>query len=675
MFLFMGSSASRSRLQEQTGSRTVEEPLQQQYASIYSVPFLAEGEQEELHERIAAGDEEARKRLIAAYLPYATARARRRGKGDPHHIQDLIQESSLAVLRQVDAFDQSRGNKLITPLRKTVPRSITKANQRHKKHIGRNDPSGNNAYRVTSLDETFDDEDDPRSAFMKDAKTETPDVIAGDAEVRERIQDMLSKLSYRERFVIHGLFGIGEEKREGAQIATELNVSRPFVYVLRDQALEKIRELMERGFKPDRRRTEAVRSTDRKAKRFQRSLAVHVWRNASEAIRRKSGMDPSDDKIAASLGICIDALPGNHPERKLQVRLDMLYLRILDILKDVLRPSQEEIIRKRYCLNGNPERLAEKEIADQRKTTHYTVSWLRAKALSVLRRTLNPEEQDHRLRAARRTCTAMIWKKARATIRATGEAASEERIARYFGLPPSDGDEGDAQLHTCRLDTLAERADSFLASSQLDERKRHILERRFCFGSVRIPTSECLLAEEEGCSATNIQAHKEKAILALSISLSPEERINVQLALADDVRNAMDTSRIQKKNGGRGRRRCAVTNPAEREQLTSLLQRIELILNEALSERQTAIIRERFCLGHHVLQTPYEELAKRFKVNVPTAREYCHRAIRMLARTLTRQECAASDGMRAPAERPSPPPGNITSGAPENASYTAAGMY
>src|SRR4051794_3636516 len=79
-----------------------------------TVGHVGEGAERRLLKRIASGDQDARRRLIEAYLGMVAALGRRYARRWGVPLEDLVQEGALALVQAVDHYDPDQGMKLST---------------------------------------------------------------------------------------------------------------------------------------------------------------------------------------------------------------------------------------------------------------------------------------------------------------------------------------------------------------------------------------------------------------------------------------------------------------------------------------------------------------------------------------------------------------------------------
>ena len=92
---------------------SIDDPVKVYLKEIGRVPLLTNEEEQELSERMAQGDVQARKRLSEANLRLVVSIAKRYvGRG--MQFLDLIQEGNLGLIKAVEKFDHTKGFKFST---------------------------------------------------------------------------------------------------------------------------------------------------------------------------------------------------------------------------------------------------------------------------------------------------------------------------------------------------------------------------------------------------------------------------------------------------------------------------------------------------------------------------------------------------------------------------------
>ncbi len=252
--------------------------------------MLTPAEENDLGRRIAAGNEQARRKLIESNLRLVIAIARKYSSAGVPLI-DLIQEGNLGLMRAAEKFDYRRGCHFGTYATWWIRQAISRAasDQSHMIHLpsqvvtrlcklrrvatqlsqehGCNpldllpeqiaEAGGMNLDEVNhllslieqpvSLDMPADDEAHSLLADMlEDTMTPAPTEAASQHLLSEELQQTLDALTPRERTVITLRFGIGSgQSHTLLEIAKELGISRERVRQLEVKALQKLRSLYE----------------------------------------------------------------------------------------------------------------------------------------------------------------------------------------------------------------------------------------------------------------------------------------------------------------------------------------------------------------------------------------------------------------------------------------------
>jgi RNA polymerase primary sigma factor len=108
------------------GSPSLQTPLETYLREINETALLSAEDERELADRIAAGDVQARDRMVRANLRLVVNIARGyTGKG--LGLQDLIEEGNLGLLRAVEGFDPSVGTRFSTYASYWIKQSIKRA--------------------------------------------------------------------------------------------------------------------------------------------------------------------------------------------------------------------------------------------------------------------------------------------------------------------------------------------------------------------------------------------------------------------------------------------------------------------------------------------------------------------------------------------------------------------
>ena len=104
----------------------LDDPVRMYLKEIGQVKLLSAEEEIELAKRVSEGDQEAKNKLTEANLRLVVSIAKKySGRG--LHILDLIQEGNTGLIRAVDKFDWTKGNKFSTYATWWIRQAITRA--------------------------------------------------------------------------------------------------------------------------------------------------------------------------------------------------------------------------------------------------------------------------------------------------------------------------------------------------------------------------------------------------------------------------------------------------------------------------------------------------------------------------------------------------------------------
>ncbi len=192
---------------------------------------LTHEEQVELAKRIATGDQEARRAMIAANLRLVVHWARR--YQGPVDFDDLVQEGTIGLMRAVDKFEWERGFRFSTYATWWIRQSLQRAIERHK-------------YTEVSLDQPVADDDGASLGelvagedlgFEQDVESEI---------VQNDLRRAIGDLSEMEQKVVGLRFGLnGKTPASLESVASQLGVGVRRVRRIEREALHRLGQLPE----------------------------------------------------------------------------------------------------------------------------------------------------------------------------------------------------------------------------------------------------------------------------------------------------------------------------------------------------------------------------------------------------------------------------------------------
>ena len=228
---------------------SLDDPVRMYLKEIGQVKLLSAEEEIELAKRVANGDQYAKNKLTEANLRLVVSIAKKySGRG--LHILDLIQEGNTGLIRAVDKFDWTKGNKFSTYatwwIRQAITRAIadqartirvpvhmvevinkaTRCNRKLVQELGReptveeiakelNLPvekiieANRTAADTLSLDTPVGDEEDTSiGSFVEDERTPGPADATSNALLAEALKEILDTLTEREADVLRMRFGM-----------------------------------------------------------------------------------------------------------------------------------------------------------------------------------------------------------------------------------------------------------------------------------------------------------------------------------------------------------------------------------------------------------------------------------------------------------------------------------
>ena len=260
-----------------------DDPVRMYLKEIGKVPLLTAEEELEIAQRMAAGDEEARKKLSESNLRLVVSIAKRYvGRG--MQFLDLIQEGNLGLIKAVEKFDYSKGYKFSTYATWWIRQAITRAiadqartiripvhmvetinklirvsrqllqeygreptPEEIAKEMGVSEEKVREITKIAqepvSLETPIGEEEDSHLGdFIPDEGVSEPSEAASFTLLKEQLVDVLSTLTPREEKVLKLRFGIEDGRtRTLEEVGKEFNVTRERIRQIEAKALRKLR--------------------------------------------------------------------------------------------------------------------------------------------------------------------------------------------------------------------------------------------------------------------------------------------------------------------------------------------------------------------------------------------------------------------------------------------------
>ncbi len=261
----------------------LDDPVRMYLKEIGQVPLLSPEEEIELAKQVCDGSQEAKNKLTEANLRLVVSIAKKySGRG--LHILDLIQEGNTGLIRAVDKFDWTKGNKFSTYatwwIRQAITRAIadqartirvpvhmvevinkaTRCNRKLVQELGREPTmeeiaaelglpvekiieANRTAADTLSLDTPVGDEEDTSiGSFVEDERTPGPADATSNALLAEALKEILDTLTEREADVLRMRFGMYDGRTHTLEEVGQIfGVTRERIRQIENKAIRKLR--------------------------------------------------------------------------------------------------------------------------------------------------------------------------------------------------------------------------------------------------------------------------------------------------------------------------------------------------------------------------------------------------------------------------------------------------
>ncbi len=261
----------------------LDDPVRMYLKEIGQIKLLSAEEEVELAKRVSEGDQVAKNKLTEANLRLVVSIAKKySGRG--LHILDLIQEGNTGLIRAVDKFDWTKGNKFSTYatwwIRQAITRAIadqartirvpvhmvevinkaTRCNRKLVQELGREPTveeiaaelglpvekiieANRTAADTLSLDTPVGDEEDTSiGSFVEDERTPGPADATSNALLAEALKEILDTLTEREADVLRMRFGMYDGRTHTLEEVGQIfGVTRERIRQIENKAIRKLR--------------------------------------------------------------------------------------------------------------------------------------------------------------------------------------------------------------------------------------------------------------------------------------------------------------------------------------------------------------------------------------------------------------------------------------------------
>ena len=261
----------------------LDDPVRMYLKEIGQIKLLSAEEEVDLAKRVSEGDQAAKNKLTEANLRLVVSIAKKySGRG--LHILDLIQEGNTGLIRAVDKFDWTKGNKFSTYatwwIRQAITRAIadqartirvpvhmvevinkaTRCNRKLVQELGReptveeiakelNLPvekiieANRTAADTLSLDTPVGDEEDTSiGSFVEDERTPGPADATSNALLAEALKEILDTLTERDADVLRMRFGMYDGRTHTLEEVGQIfGVTRERIRQIENKAIRKLR--------------------------------------------------------------------------------------------------------------------------------------------------------------------------------------------------------------------------------------------------------------------------------------------------------------------------------------------------------------------------------------------------------------------------------------------------
>ena len=205
--------------------------------------LLTAEEEQQLSERIHAGDQAAQNCLVEKNLRYVVAIARQyQGKG--LSMEDLVSEGNMGLMKAAAKFDASRGKRFVNYAARHIREQIEKA---LKKESAEQRVETRRDGRMRSVDEPLGSKTGVNLlSVLIDGASPMADEGMNQTSLASAVEYALQSLGEREHTVINAYFGVDGTHMTMSEIAEMMDLKRERVRQIRDRAIRRMKKQYKR---------------------------------------------------------------------------------------------------------------------------------------------------------------------------------------------------------------------------------------------------------------------------------------------------------------------------------------------------------------------------------------------------------------------------------------------
>lgn len=204
---------------------------------------LTQEQEQTLAEQVRAGNQQARNQLIEAYLILPVNIARQNLRPDVE-LMDLIQEGNIGLIKAVDMFDPTQGNRLGTLARFWVEKYILRfLRDEMDDYVSLNTPIVDTGEGLL-LSETIED----RGTIMGDQGIKNIETIIERQELQKHMNVLLKNLSSNDLEVLQLFYGLnGYPQMNRHEISALIGISQDQISRIKTRALNRLKRLIDKN--------------------------------------------------------------------------------------------------------------------------------------------------------------------------------------------------------------------------------------------------------------------------------------------------------------------------------------------------------------------------------------------------------------------------------------------